>query len=103
MHELIPCKSMFCNGTEFEWFIETQCEKCTKFRKGRCKTFRAICDARFDASRFQYSSLLDFADGCAGKVCKAFTDEPIQRKRHDKPIAGQFELGKELTGDAGTD
>lgn len=87
---------MFSNGTEFEWFIEKQCEKCTKFRKGRCKTFRALCDARFDESRFPYESLLDFAGGYAGKRCKAFTDEPIQRKRHNKPIAGQFTLESEV-------
>ena len=92
MPELIPCKTMFSNGTECEWFIETQCLKCTKWRQERCKIYRAIQDARFNPDRFPYDSLLDYAGGYAGKKCKEYSDIPQTRKHHDKPIDGQYSL-----------
>lgn len=92
MPELIPCKTMFSNGTECEWFIETQCLKCTKWRQERCKIYRAIQDARIFPDRFPYEYLLDYAGGYAGKRCKEYSDIPKVYKRHDKPIPGQYEL-----------
>ena len=90
MSETIPCKHMFSNGTEFEWFIETHCEKCKRFRKGLCRVFIACCDARYDSNRFPYDDLLDYASGLGGKACKHFTDKPIERKRNKLPIDGQY-------------
>ena len=92
MPEMIPCKTMFSNGTECEWFIETQCLKCTKWRQERCKIYRAIQDARIFPDRFPYEYLLDYAGGYAGKRCKEYSDIPKVYKRHDKPIPGQYEL-----------
>lgn len=92
MPETIPCTRMFSNGTEYEWFIETQCANCKRFRKGRCRVYNACEDARFDSSRFPYDDLLDYAEGYAGKLCRHFTDQPIQRTRHETPIDGQMEL-----------
>lgn len=46
MSKLIPCKTMFSNGTEYQWFLEHQCDQCTRFRKGYCRTFRMMEKAR---------------------------------------------------------
>lgn len=95
MSETIPCTTMFSNGMEFEWFIEHNCENgCTRFRNGRCKTYNACWNARWDEKYFPYDDLLDFASHNAGKVCKRFTDNPIEKKRRDNPINGQMELIK---------
>ncbi len=93
MPELIPCTRMFSNGTEFEWFIEHNCERgCTRWRGGMCRVFNACNRARWDEKYFPYDDLLDYASGLAGKVCKRFTDKPIEHKRNDKPIDGQLTL-----------
>lgn len=92
MHETEPCTHMFSNGMEFEWFIEHNCERCKRYRKGQCKVYNACWEARFDESRFPYEYLLDFADGVGGKQCKLFTDVPIKRKKQDRPLEGQQKL-----------
>ena len=92
MPETKPCKHMFSNGMEFEWFIETQCMNCTRFRRGYCRIYNACEAARYDESKFPYDDLLDFAGGYAGKRCKHFTDKPIERKRRNRPIKGQLEM-----------
>jgi hypothetical protein len=89
--DLIPCRYVFCNGSEFEYFIETQCEKCTRFRKGRCKTYNACWNAMNDEKYFPFSDLLDI-EGYAGKRCKHFTDKPIERKRRNHIVKGQLEM-----------
>jgi hypothetical protein len=95
MPEMIPCKTMFSNGTEFEYFIETQCEKCTRFRKGRCRIYNACHKARFDKKYFPFSELLDI-EGYAGKRCKRFTDKPLQYgKKPIKNIDGQLSMETE--------
>ena len=89
MAELIPCTTMFSNGSEYEWFIENQCEKCTKFRKGYCRTYRMTEKARWDEKYFPYDDLQDIK-GYAGKHCKRFTTE--KQKRQPRQCKGQLEL-----------
>ena len=91
MIEPVPCTRIFSNGTEFEFFIEIQCAKCFRFRNGKCRIFNACMDARYDASKFPYSDLLEF-EHYAGKRCKSFTDKPLERKRRNVQIVGQIEM-----------
>lgn len=88
--DLIPCKCVFSNGTEFEYFIETQCERCTRFRKGRCRIYNDCWRAMGSIKHFPFDDLLDI-EGYAGKRCKCFTDKPIEHKRHNHPVDGQME------------
>jgi len=93
MSKTIPCTRMFCNGTEYEWFLENNCERgCTRFRNGRCRIFNACEMARFDNSKFPYDDLLEYAGGYGGMECKHYTNVPIQRKKRDNPIDGQMDL-----------
>ena len=92
MSETVPCESVFSNGTEFEWFVENQCEKCTRFRNEKCRIFRACCAAMWDISKFPYDDLLDFKGGYAGKLCKNFTKEPIKRSRRVHNPKGQLDF-----------
>ena len=87
--ELIECKSMFSNGSEYEWFLETKCFKCSRYRQGYCRIYNACEDARFDESRFPYSDLMDFK-GYAGKTCKSFTTEKLTR--HRTVLKGQISM-----------
>ena len=97
--ELIECKTMFSNGSEYEWFLETQCFKCSRYRQGYCRIYNACEDARFDESRFPYSDLMDFK-GYGGKTCKSFTTEKLTR--HRTVLKGQMSMEAEddqRTGD----
>lgn len=85
----IPCTTIFSNGMEYECFVEHNCERCTRFRKGKCKIFNACEQARFDKSKFPYEYLLDYESGLAGKECRLFTNMPAERKRKNKQIQGQ--------------
>ena len=96
--ETVPCKSMFSSGTDFMWFLETQCYKCKRLRNGRCRIYSAC--SRADKSCFPYDDLLDYKGGYGGKLCKSFTDQPIRRMKRDRPIKGQLEL--EVYNDAGS-
>lgn len=89
--ELVPCKRIFSNGMEFEYFIETQCEKCTRLRNGKCRIYNACWAARWDEKKFPYDDLLEY-EHYAGKKCKKFTDEPIRKKRREHIIEGQETL-----------
>ena len=92
-HDLIPCTTLFSNGTEFEWFIECNCEKgCTRYRKDKCRVLNACYEAMWDHSKFPYNSLLDYAEGYAGKICKLYTDVPIKRKRKEHNCQGQLTM-----------
>ena len=91
----IPCERIFSNGTEFEWFLEQNCERCKRFRNGKCKVYNLCWDARFDKTKFPYEYLLDFASGLGGKVCKLFTDKPIKRKPKYKQVPGQMVFAME--------
>lgn len=86
----IPCKHMFSNGTEYELFLETQCFKCTRFRKWRCRIVNACEMARFLGEKvFPFDDLMDW-ERYGGKTCKSFTTIPIARKpRQRKQIDGQ--------------
>lgn len=99
MAELIECKTMFSNATEYMWFIEHNCDRCTRFRKGYCRTYRMTEKARLDEKHFPYSDLMDYK-GYAGKVCKRFTTEKSAVVRHMKQIEGQIEM--EMMTDATT-
>lgn len=91
-HELVPCRSMFANGTDYEWFLETNCFNCTKFRNWKCRIVNACENARFQGeSVFPFDELLDFV-GVGGKRCKSFTDEPQTRHRRENPLDGQIEM-----------
>ena len=91
MADLIECKSVFSNGTEYCWFIEHQCDRCTLYRNGRCRTFRRMEMARLDEKYFPYSDLMDYKE-YAGKVCKRFTTEKPGKKWHRHEIKGQMEM-----------
>ena len=90
-HELQECKSMFSNGTEYMWFIEHQCDQCTRFRKGYCRTFRMMEKARWDEKYFPYSDLLEHPR-YASKYCKRFTTEKLVKKWRRQPVEGQIEM-----------
>jgi len=96
MTELVECKYMFSNGSEYELFLESQCFRCTRFKKGYCRTYRMLEKARWDEKYFPYSELMDFKK-YGGKVCKRFTTEKQTRKHTAKPIAGQITM--EVSGD----
>ena len=87
--ELIECKTMFSNGTEYEWFLEHQCFQCTRFRKGSCRIYRRTEDARFDEKYFPYDDLMDYK-GYGGKACKQFTTERPKVIWHRKQMDGQI-------------
>ena len=89
--ELVECGSLFSNGTEYEWFLEHQCYKCTKFRKGYCRTYRMTELARFNEKYFPYSDLMDYKH-YGGKVCKRFTTEKPEKKWHRKEVDGQTSM-----------
>ena len=90
----VPCKHMFSNGTEYEYFLETQCERCKRFRNGRCRIYNAIENARWVGEKaFPFNDLLDWESGYAGKTCKSFTTEPLHRTiKPRKEPEGQTEL-----------
>jgi hypothetical protein len=88
----VPCKRIFSNGTEFELFQEQQCDKCKRFRNGKCRIFNKIMLAMFDETQFPYDDLLDWDNGYGGKACKSFTDEPVKHIRQRKEIEGQIVL-----------
>lgn len=91
MAELIECKHMFSNGTEYELFLEDQCDVCTRFRNSRCRIYNAIEKARWDEKFFPYSDLMEY-ERYGGKVCKQFTTEKPVIKRHRKQITGQTRM-----------
>ena len=99
MADMKPCTTMFSNGSEYEFFIQTNCERnCTRLRKGRCAILRRIEMARFEDKYFPYNELLDYADGYAGKVCKKYTTEKKSRKHTPKPMEGQVVMEEIYNG-----
>lgn len=91
MSELKRCTHIFSNGTEFECFIY-KCEKCSRYRNGKCRILNSCCKARFDSSKFPYSDLLESKYAI---ICKHYTEEKISRRRTKKQIDGQIEMFKE--------
>lgn len=89
--ELIECKTVFSNGTEYEWFLENQCFQCTRFRNGCCRIYRMIEKARWDEKYFPYDDLMDYRK-YAGKDCKRFTTEKPKVVRHGKQVEGQMAM-----------
>ena len=89
--ELIECKTMFSNGTEYEWFLEHNCFRCTRFRNGHCRTYRRTDDARWDEKCFPYDDLMDYKRYC-GKECKRFTKEKPKVIRNRKQLDGQIRM-----------
>lgn len=90
MVELIECKSLFSNGTEYEWFLEHNCfNNCTRFRNWQCAIVHRLENARFDETLFPYECLWDYK-GVGGKKCKEWSSEPI--KRHRRNVKGQLEI-----------
>ena len=80
----IPCEHIFSNGTEFGWFMETQCWRgCTRYRNDHCRVLNAIYKAMIDEKYFPYDDLLDF-EGYGGKCCKHYTTEKIVRHKNHK-------------------
>lgn len=88
---LQECKHMFSNATEYMWFLEHQCELCTRFRKGYCRTFRMTEKARWDEKYFPYEDLLEHPR-YAGKYCKRFTTEKPVKKWQRKQVKGQTQM-----------
>ena len=92
MRELKPCNHIFSNGSEYEFFLDSQCYRCTLYRKGHCRTFRMIEKARWEEKYFPYDDLMDYVK-YAGKVCKRFTTEKQTRKKAvKKQIDGQLSI-----------
>ena len=90
--ETIECKHTFSNGTEFEFFQETQCAGCKRYRNDHCKVLNACYRAMWDKDAFPYSDLLDYK-GYGGKKCKRRTTDPLTtHKRTRKQISGQMTL-----------
>ena len=89
MAELIECKTLFSNGTEYELFLETNCESCKRFRNWSCAIVHRLENARFDETQFPYEHLWDYK-GVGGKKCKEWSNEPI--KRHRKNVKGQISM-----------
>lgn len=90
--ELTDCTSVFSNGSEYMWFQEHYCDKCTLYRNGLCRTFTAIEKARWDEKYFPYDDLMDFVS-YAGKICRRFTEEkPARKHGPPKQIEGQMEM-----------
>ncbi len=83
-----PCTTVFSNGSEYMWFIENNCDQCTRFRNGKCAVYNKLEMARWDETLFPYDMLLDYEDNVAGKICVRFTDEP--QKRHRRECVGQI-------------
>ena len=90
MAELIDCTTMFSNGTEYEWFIEHNCESCSRFRNWQCAIVHKLENARFDETQFPYESLWDFKGHYGGKKCKEWSNQPI--KRHRRNVKGQIAM-----------
>lgn len=92
MSEWVDCKHLFSNGTEFEWFLDTQCfNGCKLFRNGKCRIYNAICYAMIDKNKFPYDDLLENAKWYAGMKCKSYTTE-AHRSHTRRPIRGQIAL-----------
>ena len=92
MAELVACQHVFSNGSEYMYFIETQCDQCTRFRNGRCRTFVATEKARWNEKYFPYNDLMEYAGGCAGKKCRRFTTAKPVKKWHRHEVDGQLAL-----------
>lgn len=90
MAKLKDCTTMFSNGSEYMWFIEHNCDSCSRFRNWQCAIVHRLENARFDETMFPYEYLYDYADGLAGKKCKEWTSEPIKRKRRN--VNGQISM-----------
>ena len=90
MAELVDCKTMFSNATEYMWFIEHNCDSCYRFRNWQCKIIHQLENARFDESAFPYDKLWDYDGGIAGKKCKERSTEPI--KHHRRNVKGQISM-----------
>ena len=95
MAELVECKHIFSNGSEYMWFLEHNCDNCTRFRNGHCRIYNRLELSRFDESVFPYSDLMEH-EQYSGKVCKSFTTEPRTIKRHRKEVEGQTEIEIEI-------
>ncbi len=96
----VPCKHMFSNGTEYEFFLETQCfNGCTRYRQHNCRILNAIEKARWvGESAFPFRDLLDW-EHYGGKACKSFTTQLLPRKpRIKKPVEGQITMEEILDG-----
>lgn len=94
----INCRHIFSNGTEFEIF-QWQCEKCSRYRNGKCRIFTRCIKAMFDETVFPYNDLLDSAEGYGGKKCKSFTTEKQKRLRKIKePYKEQINICDYLKG-----
>ena len=92
--QIVPCKHIFSNGTEYMLFLEHYCFRCKRFRKWRCRIVRRIEWARFDESYFPYDDLLEY-EHVGGKECKSFTTVPLKRRRRRrKEIEGQMVMGE---------
>ena len=87
---LVDCTTMFSNGTEYEWFIENNCDSCKRFRNWQCSIIHALENSRFDETLFPYDKLWDYKNGLSGKRCKEHTTEPLQRRRRN--VKGQIAM-----------
>ena len=89
MGKLVDCRHVFSNGSEYEWFLEHNCDRCTRYRKGRCRIYRRIEMARFDEKFFPYADLMEY-ERYAGKECRQFTEEKQERTRTPRQLDGQI-------------
>ena len=92
MSEWHDCKTMFSNGTEFEFFMDSQCSDCVRYRNDHCRILNRCYEAMFDKAKFPFGDLLDH-EKYANKKCKHRTLEPLKRKRNVRQIEGQMSFG----------
>jgi hypothetical protein len=100
----------FSNGTEYEIFLSTFCDRCRRFRLGgdgfparsSCKIEKAMHNARFDLAPWPGNDIVETVDG--RRVCSRFYDKAdpaAPRKRAAAVSAAQVSLfdGKEQNSD----
>lgn len=86
-----PCKHVFSNGTEYEWFLSNNCYRCTRYRNGKCRVFNALENARWDESLFPFADLAE-TKITHTKFCIRMTTDKPKRIRNKKQIEGQTEI-----------
>ena len=73
--------SPFSNGTEYEIFLSSFCDRCRRFRlegggmpaRSSCKTEKAMFNARFDTALWPENDIVITAGG--RRVCLRFSDK----------------------------
>lgn len=91
-------KIPFSNGSEFQWWYEMWCEKCSRMRydkdgmptRNSCKYEKRIYEAMGNEERFPHEVIKDEIVGSLRKVsCTAYREEEPRKPRTIRIIKGQ--------------